>query len=67
MRLVVNGADRDVAAGTTVTALVEEVAGDRRQVAVAINGDIVERNRWDELELDAGDHVEIVAAAQGGG
>lgn len=66
VRLQVNGEDRDVAAGTTVAALVDDVAGDRRRVAVAVNGDVVERRRWDAVELDTGDRVEIVAAIQGG-
>lgn len=66
VRLQVNGADRDVVAGTTVSALVDEVAGDQRRVAVAVNGDVVERGRWDAVELGAGDRVEIVAAIQGG-
>lgn len=67
VRLHVNGEAHMVAPGTTVAGLVDEVAGDQRRVAVAVNGDVVERRRWDDVELDADDRVEILAAIQGGG
>lgn len=67
VRLHVNGEPRTVAPGTTVAGLVAEMAGDQRRVAVAVNGDVVERRRWEDVELDADDQVEILTAIQGGG
>lgn len=35
-------------------------------VAVALNGEVVHRNRWPETPLAPGDRVEIVQAVGGG-
>lgn len=60
----ISGEPRTFAAGTTVASLV----GDRprRGVAVARNGEVVPRDRWDDTALEDGDDVEIVKAIQGG-
>lgn len=66
MSITVNGNPRDVEPGTTVGALVDADAPDRRGVAVAVDGDVVPRAAWDDTPLAEGARVEIVAAAQGG-
>jgi sulfur carrier protein len=62
----VNGAATDVTDGTTVDGLVNEVANDRRSVAVAVNGEVVPRRAWAATHLGEGDSVEILAATAGG-
>jgi sulfur carrier protein len=62
----VNGALREVAAGTTVAALVHELGAGPRGVAVAIDRVVVPRSAWGEVVVEEGAHVEIVAAAAGG-
>lgn len=66
MELTLNGDPRRCDPGTTVGALVDEAAGDRRGVAVAVNEEVVPRSRWDATALRDGDRVEILTAAQGG-
>lgn len=52
----------------TVAALLASrgIGPDARGVAVAVNGCVVPRGRWDRAPLAAGDTVEIVRAFQGG-
>jgi sulfur carrier protein len=66
MRLTINGADRDVAGEPDVAALVTELTGERRGVAVAVNGAVVPRSTWSSVRLRDGDRVEVLSAAQGG-
>lgn len=37
-----------------------------RGIAVAVNAEVVRKEAWTTTTLDAGDHVEIVTASQGG-
>jgi sulfur carrier protein len=39
---------------------------DARGLAVAVDGEVVPRGRWDAFELPKGQRVEIVQAVQGG-
>lgn len=65
--LSVNGADRDLAAGTTIADLVSDVAGDDRGVAVAVDGVVLPRDKWDATVGDLGaSAVDILNAVQGG-
>ncbi|HHU46219.1 MAG TPA: sulfur carrier protein ThiS [Actinomycetales bacterium] len=67
MSLSVNGADRDLAAGTTIADLVADVAGDDRGVAVAVDGVVLPRDKWDATVGDLGaSAVDILNAVQGG-
>jgi sulfur carrier protein len=64
--VTVNGDRRDVPAGTTVAQLVGSVTGQRRGVAVAVNGEVLPRGGWPATALAHGDRVEVLTAAQGG-
>jgi sulfur carrier protein len=63
----VNGQDEPLSA-RTLTALLAEKAVDigQRGIAVAVNGAIVPRAAWLEIQLNPGDSIEIVRARQGG-
>lgn len=54
--------------GTSLSVLLAEleITPDARGVAVAVNGEIVPRERWPEAELRPGDEVDVVGAVQGG-
>ena len=65
MVLTVNGEDREVAA-TTIPALLQELEYEGEFLVVAVNHDVVQRRRWNEVELKAGDTIEIVTPRQGG-
>ena len=68
MRVIVNGASRNVADGATVEDVVREVRGDaaRSGVAVARNGEVVARAAWAHVKLAEEDRIEVLAAVQGG-
>jgi sulfur carrier protein len=62
----VNGAPWDGPSGTTVADLVSQWCPSPRGIAVARNGDIVPKSRWEATPLLDGDRIEIVTAAAGG-
>ena len=66
MRLMVNGTERDVAAGVTIAALLATLAVRRDGVAVALNDDVVPRAEHATRTLNDGDRLEIIVAVAGG-
>jgi sulfur carrier protein len=64
--LTVNGEARTVAPGTTVADLVAEMGVGPRGIAVAVDGEVVIRRRWDDRALAQGEQVEVLSIAQGG-
>ncbi len=62
----VNGTPWDGPPRTTVDRLVAEWCDSPRGVAVALNGEVVPRSRWEVTRLSPGDRVEIVTATAGG-
>jgi sulfur carrier protein len=62
----VNGRVRAIDGPKTVGALVDDEVTDRRGVAVAIDGEVLPRTRWDGTEVTDGMRLEIVGAVQGG-
>ena len=66
--ITVNGEARAAPGGGTVASLLAEMGVDlgRRGVAVAVNGEIVSRERWHSARLDEGDRVDLVRPVQGG-
>jgi sulfur carrier protein len=67
MNIRLNGDEKTVDAATVAELLrgmgVAEAA---RGVAVAVNGEVVPRSRWQEAGLKAGDDVEVVRPFAGG-
>jgi sulfur carrier protein len=69
LRIVVNGAQRDVPERLTVAGLVRRLPSgvtDGRGVAVAVDAQVVPRSEWDGVELTEGQRVEVLGAIQGG-
>jgi sulfur carrier protein len=68
MTVEVNGEPVELQEPATVAALVERAGagGDRRGVAVAVDGEVVPRSAWGSTELNDGQRVEVVGAIQGG-
>jgi len=64
----VNGEKRELSVGATVADAVEAsgAAPDGRGIAVALDGEVVPRDRWQETEVADGQRVEVVQAVQGG-
>ncbi len=64
--VVVNGTARTIAAGATITALLDELGLAGRRVAVERNQAVVPRARHAETVRAAGDHLEVVTFVGGG-
>jgi sulfur carrier protein len=67
MRIVLNGEPRELRDEATVTEAVDASGApeSRDGVAVAVEGEVVPRSRWDR-PLAEGDQVEVLQAVQGG-
>ena len=68
MRVVLNGEQRELRERASVrdAVVAAGATGEGRGVAVAIDGEVVPRGRWDEQPLAEGARVEVVQAVQGG-
>jgi sulfur carrier protein len=67
MLVFVNGEAREVREGSSVLGLLDEMAlPDGRGIAVAVDGEVVPRGRWESTRLSEEQAVEIVRAVQGG-
>ena len=66
MRIDANGKSYRVSLGTTVTSFIKERELDPRFVVVELNGEPLERRRYQEIHLSAGDRMELVRAVAGG-
>jgi sulfur carrier protein len=66
VRITVNGQSMDVAEGTSVDALLRELAVARQFTAVAVNREITPKSAYVTTTLSAGDRVEIVKPMGGG-
>ena len=68
MKVVLNGERRDLGDGATVREAVTATGApsEGRGVAVALDGEVVPRRRWDDVALREGQRVEVVQAVQGG-
>lgn len=69
MNVKINGYEREIPDGSKVADAVTVVAQDAsaaKGIAVAVNGEVVARSRWDEVTLDEEDRVEVLRAVGGG-
>jgi sulfur carrier protein len=68
MRVLLNGAETDLADGATVEAALHvlDLPAAGRGVAVAVDAEVVPRGQWPAHELHDGARVEILRAIQGG-
>lgn len=66
MTISVNGEPREVAAGTTLDAVVAILTAAPSGVAAALNETVVPRGQWPATPVGDGDRVEILTAVQGG-
>jgi sulfur carrier protein len=66
--IVLNGQDSDMRAGETVAAVLARLGleTDARGVAVAVDGEVIPRVRWDSFALPEHARVEVLTAMQGG-
>jgi sulfur carrier protein len=65
MQVIVNGEHREIAA-QTVDALLSELDYEGTHVAIAVNFDVLPKDRWADTTLKSGDAIEIITPRQGG-
>ncbi len=66
IRIILNGRDREIPSGTTVSGLLRELSLPETRVAVERNAEIVRKPAFDVTEIAAGDRLEIVTLVGGG-
>ena len=66
MQIILNGHSKQAFDGTTVAALLDELALAGKRLAVEVNEDVIPRSQHADHRLHDGDRVEIVHAIGGG-
>lgn len=66
LRVELNGESKELAEGTTLLALIEQLSLAPERVAVELNRDVVRRADWPATRLSDGDRVEVVHFVGGG-
>ena len=66
MRVTANGEAFELDEGVTVSAFIRSRGLGPRYVVVELNGEPLERARYDATELRGGDRLELVRAVAGG-
>jgi thiamine biosynthesis protein ThiS len=66
VQVVVNGENREINSGETVSGLLKSLEIEPERVAVELDRRIVKRARWEETLLRDGAQVEIVQFVGGG-
>jgi sulfur carrier protein len=66
VQVTVNGTNADVDPALTVAALIAARGETPRRVAVALNGEVVPRSRWETTGLTDGDSIEVLGPTAGG-
>ncbi len=66
MRVRLNGEDKDVEGGLSLTGLLGSLGLAPEGIAVALNMEVVPRGAYGKTRLEEGDEIEIVRAVGGG-
>jgi sulfur carrier protein len=66
LNVIVNGDEKTLEAGATVTDLIHELALEGKRIAVELNMEIVPRSEHATTTLKQGDNLEVVHAIGGG-
>jgi thiamine biosynthesis protein ThiS len=66
VRVIANGETFDLPAQRTIAEFVRDRGLDPRFVVVERNGEALERSRYDSVQLEDGDRIELVRAVAGG-
>jgi thiamine biosynthesis protein ThiS len=66
MTLTINGEERSFDSALTLAGLIDRLGMKQDRVAVELNRDIVQRDKWAAKQLSSGDRLEIVHFVGGG-
>ena len=65
-KIQLNGDSYEVINGTNLNELLNKLKLQKNKIAIEVNGEIVEKNKYPNLILNKGDKVEIVKFIGGG-
>ena len=65
-KIQLNGDPYEINNGTNLNELLNKLKIQKNKVAIEVNGEIVEKNKYTNLTLNKGDKVEIVQFIGGG-
>ena len=66
IEIILNGKKETVPGGWTLERLVQDLKLESEQIAIELNGQIVNRKGWSQQAMGQGDRVEIVHFVGGG-
>jgi len=67
MKVVINGSERELQAGVTLSEMLDELGIPSRDgIAVAVNESVVTRARLGDYRVEEGDAIEVIHAVSGG-
>lgn len=66
MKIKINNCERDIASGTTIEMIAQMESLPDKGVAIAVNGEIVQRRAWNGHIINNGDDIIILKAFCGG-
>ena len=67
MNINLNGKTSEIKSGLSLTSLIDELGlTGRKAIAIALNGEVLTRERYKEKILNEGDSLEVVRAIGGG-
>ena len=68
MNINLNGKIHEINSGSSLTAVIDELGlTGRKAIAIALNGEVLSGERYEEITLNEGDVLEVVRAIGGGG
>ena len=65
-KIQLNGRSYQISDGMNLNELLNNLKIEKNKVAIEVNGEIIEKNKYSHLILDKGDKVEIVHFIGGG-
>ena len=66
MKIRINNCETEIASGTTIAMIAQKESLPDKGVAIAVNGEIVQRSAWTEHVINNGDDIIILKACCGG-
>jgi thiamine biosynthesis protein ThiS len=64
--LIVNGDALELQGSGDIPSLITQLGADGNRIAVMLNDAVIARDAWTDVELNAGDRVEVLTFAGGG-
>ena len=66
MQIILNGEKRELPSIILLSGLVDQLSLASQRIAVEVNGMVVRRTDWPEIEINDGDRIEVVHFVGGG-